>query len=100
MFFFSFGMLTHEQLARDEFTSCVFQGAASYMNDVVTWGMTGSLWKPFDRILATINTVVAGLLVSHHHVGEAQFPPVTPPPTLPLSSALAFSVFVTATLGR
>jgi len=49
------------------------------MNDVVTWGMAESLWKPFDRILALINTIVAGVIVSHHHVGEAQFPPVGAP---------------------
>jgi hypothetical protein len=55
------------------------KGAASYMNDVVTWGMAESLWKPFDRILALINTIIAGVIVSHHHVGEAQFPPVGAP---------------------
>eukprot|EP00038_Savillea_parva_P028113 m.63215 g.63215 ORF g.63215 m.63215 type:complete len:201 (-) comp8140_c0_seq1:126-728(-) len=56
--------------------SLVVQGGASYMNDVVTWGLVGSLWKPFDRVLATINTVTAGVMVGHHHVGLASFPPV------------------------
>lgn len=56
--------------------SLVVQGGASYMNDVVTWGCSTSYWKPFDKILATINTMIVGVVVGHHHVGYATFPPV------------------------
>jgi hypothetical protein len=56
--------------------SLVVQGWASYMNDVVTWGMHTSYWKPFDKVLASINTITSGVLVGHQHLGFASFPPV------------------------
>ena len=48
-------------------------GFFSYMSDVETWGRP-SIWKPMDRLLATLNCLIQVAIVAIAASGKATFP--------------------------
>lgn len=48
-------------------------GFFSYMSDVETWGRP-SIWKPLDRMLATLNSLIQMAIVAIAASGSASFP--------------------------